>query len=237
MFILVENCLSFDGYLSRFDSPEFFSIDVWVRGKTARIVDELLYFFEDSVKSSDTKKTKLFVTSGAEYNSLISERFPNSKVEEQVAMVLRRGEQHLADTIFAVRIPEEKAEEYARFVVTDEWEITNEIIERNRKFLKENSAYGIFENSKLVSTANALVRTPEFCVISGVQTHPDYRRRGYGSAVTTAAVRDALQTSDSAILFVDVQNNDAISVYERLGFHKVPESICVAEGEIWNSNE
>ena len=55
-----------------------------------------------------------------------------------------------------------------------------------------------------------------------IATHPDYRRKGIGTALINALVdRLAKQGSHSLMLEVRTSNNSAISVYQKLGFFEV----------------
>lgn len=111
--------------------------------------------------------------------------------------------------------------EYTRFLVPDAYVITEELIASDWKFLRENLAYGIFDDKgKLRSTANALIRLPYIWVISSVETDPQYRRRGYATSVIPALIRETFQHADVAMLYVSRDNFDANRVYERLGFRK-----------------
>jgi predicted GNAT family acetyltransferase len=60
--------------------------------------------------------------------------------------------------------------------------------------------------------------------IAPVYTPPEFRRRGYGAAVTTAAVRSAQALGASEIsLFTDASYPPANAVYRGLGFQVVAE--------------
>ncbi|WP_214109681.1 GNAT family N-acetyltransferase [Acrocarpospora catenulata] len=55
--------------------------------------------------------------------------------------------------------------------------------------------------------------------IGPVYTPPDYRRRGYGSAVTYAATRKALDEGASEVLlFTDLANPTSNSIYQAIGY-------------------
>ena len=54
--------------------------------------------------------------------------------------------------------------------------------------------------------------------ISGVCTHPDFRRRGYSKMLITRVVNGTLAEGNLPFLHVDVENEKAISLYRSLGF-------------------
>lgn len=90
--------------------------------------------------------------------------------------------------------------------------------------------YGVFENGQLVSVASAVGGLSKAAFIMGVYTKPEHRRRGYATLATSAAVRDALASSELASLGVREDNLPAIRVYERLGFRRVGEEAWIDLG-------
>jgi ribosomal protein S18 acetylase RimI-like enzyme len=215
-----------NGYLSTFEGLGR-AADIWIRGKTLEIEQRLLDFFRIEILPVKGM-TKLFISTNVRMSSAIKERFPTGKIDSQTAMLVRKGEEEVSKTNDkVVTVHEELAEEWTRFVLPEGWEVTEQIIENNRKFLKEYAAFGIMDsNGKIVSVASSFVWLPHVTVISGVETHPIHRRKGYATAVVSAALKDALIRSQSAFLFVNQDNYDAIRVYERLGFRKIGE--CIA---------
>jgi ribosomal protein S18 acetylase RimI-like enzyme len=81
---------------------------------------------------------------------------------------------------------------------------------------------GAFADSRLVAIAACHVYSRQYsiAVIGAVATHPDYRKRGYCSAVTGALVN--LLAGDVATIALNVHcdNPAAIRIYESLGFHR-----------------
>jgi predicted GNAT family acetyltransferase len=64
------------------------------------------------------------------------------------------------------------------------------------------------------------------CRIGPVYTPPESRGRGFGAAVTAAAVRHAHRRgARHVVLFADVANPVANGIYRRLGFVPVAESL------------
>ena len=61
--------------------------------------------------------------------------------------------------------------------------------------------------------------TADGSYLSSIGTRPRFRGRGLGALVTLLAVRDALEAGHHVIhLAVEVDNDGARSLYERLGF-------------------
>jgi ribosomal protein S18 acetylase RimI-like enzyme len=61
-------------------------------------------------------------------------------------------------------------------------------------------------------------------VLEPVGTHPDYRRRGYGRAVTMAAAEELRKLGASAVAVLPpVSNAPAVGVYQSAGFELVAE--------------
>jgi ribosomal protein S18 acetylase RimI-like enzyme len=77
---------------------------------------------------------------------------------------------------------------------------------------------GVFDGERLVAMAGERVRLPGHTEISAVCTHPDARGRGLATALTRHVGRAILDRGETPFLHVRRDNDDAIRVYERLGF-------------------
>lgn len=64
--------------------------------------------------------------------------------------------------------------------------------------------------------------------IGPVYTRPDVRRRGFGSAVTAAATRDALREGIVPVLYTDVANPTSNKIYQELGYYSVTDRLAVS---------
>lgn len=83
--------------------------------------------------------------------------------------------------------------------------------------------YGVLANGQLVAAAGTHLVSPTYGVaaVGNVFTHPDHRRRGYGTATTCAVVAELLQRGiRDVILNVSQNNAGGIRIYERLGFER-----------------
>jgi ribosomal protein S18 acetylase RimI-like enzyme len=91
------------------------------------------------------------------------------------------------------------------------------------RLLDTNQYYGIRESGKLVSVAGVHVYSRRYRVaaIGNITTHPEYRGKGYGTAVTTRVCRSLLREIDHLGLNVKVDNTNAIRCYENLGFEAI----------------
>jgi GNAT superfamily N-acetyltransferase len=81
--------------------------------------------------------------------------------------------------------------------------------------------YGLEKDHKLVATAGThlVSRTYNLGIIGNVFTHPDHRRRGYAAVCTSAVIEELLSQSLDVVLNVGQDNEPAIKIYYRLGFH------------------
>ena len=75
---------------------------------------------------------------------------------------------------------------------------------------------GIRQDGQLVGMAGERLHLPGFCEISAVCTHPDYRGRGYGGALTTMVANAIIARGE--VPFLHVVNEVAARLYEKLGF-------------------
>jgi predicted GNAT family acetyltransferase len=64
--------------------------------------------------------------------------------------------------------------------------------------------------------------------VGPVYTPPEYRRLGYGGAVTAAVSRAALDSgAQNVVLFTNQANQTSNALYQRLGFERVEERVVV----------
>ena len=85
----------------------------------------------------------------------------------------------------------------------------------------QNIYFGVYEGEELVAAGGTHVSVSKFriAVLGNVLTVPQARRRGYATAIMTALVTKLFEQHYSpVILNVLADNNDAIRIYERLGF-------------------
>jgi ribosomal protein S18 acetylase RimI-like enzyme len=82
---------------------------------------------------------------------------------------------------------------------------------------------GLRHQGKLVAMAGQRLHLTGFCEISAVCTHPDYRGRGYGGALTTILGKSILARQEIPFLHVLSTNENALSLYTKLGFRQRKE--------------
>jgi len=81
--------------------------------------------------------------------------------------------------------------------------------------------YAVILDNEIVSVAAACIKLPEIHVVCNVYTRPEYRSRGYATAVTSAVTRRAVNSGAAVHLCVEVDNEPAIRVYRKLGYRVV----------------
>jgi len=86
--------------------------------------------------------------------------------------------------------------------------------------LENGVYYGVEEDGRLVSIAGTHVAsaTEGVAVVGNVFTHPRYRGGGLATATTSAVTQEVLQSCDLVVLTVEEENEQALSVYDRLGY-------------------
>lgn len=88
--------------------------------------------------------------------------------------------------------------------------------------LRDGIYYGVEANGRLVSAAGTHLVSPTFGVagVGNIFTHPNHRRRGYGTACTSHVVEELLAQGLDVVLNVNQENVEAIRIYEKLGFRR-----------------
>lgn len=89
---------------------------------------------------------------------------------------------------------------------------------REENFLKERICLGLYSNGQLVSRGAIMSVTEEYASVGAFFTSAGARKKGYGSTIVTEVSKKASATSKYACLFVRSTNNEAISLYRKLGF-------------------
>ena len=89
---------------------------------------------------------------------------------------------------------------------------------REENFLKERICLGLYSNGQLVSRGAIMSVTEDYASVGAFFTLAGSRKKGYGSAIVTEVSKKASATSKYACLFVRSTNNEAISLYRKLGF-------------------
>ncbi|AFZ67328.1 GNAT family N-acetyltransferase [Deinococcus peraridilitoris] len=77
---------------------------------------------------------------------------------------------------------------------------------------------GVWQEETLIAMAGQRVRLEGAGEISGVCTHPDFRRRGLALALVSRLARDMQAAGVLPFLHVNAQNTAAIAAYTALGF-------------------
>jgi predicted GNAT family acetyltransferase len=78
--------------------------------------------------------------------------------------------------------------------------------------------WGVFENAVLVAMTGERIRLPGFTEVSSVCTHPDFRGRGFASALIAKVCQGIFARRETPFLHVLTGNSGAKQVYEKLGF-------------------
>ena len=85
---------------------------------------------------------------------------------------------------------------------------------------------GVFDDGRLVAMAGARCCAGGFSEISGVCTHPDFRRRGLAGRLVVDLLQRRLQRGELPFLRV-MRDNDAVRrFYRRMGFRDYSESVA-----------
>lgn len=154
--------------------------------------------------------------------NVVKNKFPRAHCYPEHQMHVAKGQERLITPNLAQRLGSGDASLLAELYSSGGQRFLSRRSEgRCRAFLEKYHVYGIFEDDRLVSVAAAVKRLPEVGEITGVLTHPDYRRRSFGATTTSAATEDVLLHAGGANLYVGADNTPAIKMYEKLGYRKI----------------
>ena len=78
--------------------------------------------------------------------------------------------------------------------------------------------WGVKHGARLVAMAGERMKLPGYTEVSGVCTHPDFRGRGYGAALSYVVAASIRDRGEVPFLHTYTANTAAISLYESLGF-------------------
>jgi ribosomal protein S18 acetylase RimI-like enzyme len=90
---------------------------------------------------------------------------------------------------------------------------------------------GVFDGAQLVAMAGQRMRLPEFTEVSAVCTRPEARGRGLGELVSYTVASAILARGERPFLHVAIDNDNAIRLYERLGFRH-HDTVAIAGYEL-----
>jgi ribosomal protein S18 acetylase RimI-like enzyme len=79
------------------------------------------------------------------------------------------------------------------------------------------SYFGIHESGSLVALAGERLHLTGFTEVSAVCTHPDFRGRGYSSALMSAVIAGIMRRGETPFLHAKT-DNPAVALYKKLGF-------------------
>jgi len=77
---------------------------------------------------------------------------------------------------------------------------------------------GLHRDGQLVAMAGERLHLSGYCEISAVCTHPDYRGRGFASALTTMLAEIIFEREEVPFLHLTPTNDVAMKLYKKLGF-------------------
>jgi predicted GNAT family acetyltransferase len=91
------------------------------------------------------------------------------------------------------------------------------------RMLETGQYFGVRRTGKLVSAGGVHVYSPQYnaAALGNIATHPNFRGQGLATAVCAKICQLLLQTVSNIGLNVHVDNQSAITCYERLGFERI----------------
>jgi GNAT superfamily N-acetyltransferase len=91
------------------------------------------------------------------------------------------------------------------------------------RMLETGCYYGIRQGERILSVAGVHVYSRRYraAALGNITTHPEFRGRGFGRAVTAKVCQALRGTAEAIGLNVKVDNIPAVACYRRLGFELI----------------
>ncbi|MEG0541628.1 MAG: GNAT family N-acetyltransferase [Angelakisella sp.] len=163
--------------------------------------------------------------------------FPHQKVKNSYLAALRKNPQPQQVDTEPTKLKPSQAREivdlYLQVEEFSEGYIGHEDEETNNMQLgltKGGRCYGIHKDGQLIAAASTSAENNISAMITGVCTHPDYRGKGYASALVAKLCYDCLNEGLSSLcLFYD--NPAAGRIYRRIGFVEIGQYMMLKRHE------
>jgi ribosomal protein S18 acetylase RimI-like enzyme len=149
---------------------------------------------------------------------------PNAKIFAEVRMDLRKENAKLPQTTKARRVIEDDAVALAEFQGAPP-----QAAQGMKFWIRGAVIMAVFESGKIVSMGTTIVRTDHVWDLAGIETLPDYRRRGLATEVVAALSNEAFKNVSTVSLTVLKDNLPALKTYTKLGFE-------IKEDRVWIDN-
>lgn len=81
-------------------------------------------------------------------------------------------------------------------------------------------AWGIFDNSQLISVGSTGGANSKSAMVIGIATHPDYRKRGYASTIVQKLCQESFEQGKE-FLCLFYHNPHAGRIYRKIGFEEI----------------
>jgi ribosomal protein S18 acetylase RimI-like enzyme len=150
---------------------------------------------------------------------IVEDRFPVVEQKGEVVLLsIREGEENLKVTVEPEKLSVDDADEIVALMhvaYPEFWSvITSEGIEES---FDEALWFGIRCEGKLVAFGKAVAES-SVGHVAWIATHADYRNRGYATSVLSVLLREVLEVSSTAFIYVLSDNPVALHVYSGVGF-------------------
>jgi predicted GNAT family acetyltransferase len=168
---------------------------------------------EDLVRASAVQAPFVVRETSADLAEVIERHYEDVTVHAQQRMDVTRDTFQAADTLDARQLAEWDVDSLLAF-----YDAPRQAVEGYSEWIANAFVAGIYFADELLAVGSTMVRLPEIWVLVGIETAPDERGRGYGTAVTSFLTGAGLAEVERVSLTVRKDNAAAIRVYEKLGY-------------------
>lgn len=161
---------------------------------------------------------------------IVERKYPTAKHFVEEWMLVKKGEAHHFQSEHVRRLSTEEDASKLAMLLENREDRSAASMRRYHGWISKMPLYGVFINNRLVACAGSFVQLPQVWIIGGVYTNPTQRNKGYATLATSAITDEALNSAETAALFVRSDNYSAIKVYERIGYKKIGAKLWVDVG-------
>ncbi len=175
----------------------------------------------DLVNSLDMETCVLISDTGLKED--LQEKYDHLNSYNEYLMVLHKDDLS-EEALFSKRLDEDNAADSLSLAgILPSYPNYSDYIEKEKRFLKDRQVFGIFYGERMIARGALMSNEPEYSSVGAFIVDPEFRSRGFGEQIVTSVAQQAALKSERICLFVNTNNEPAISLYKKIGFSVAQE--------------